>query len=69
VTIAAESLTAIIRGGIALATPEGSGAGALISAETTFLLHDRAEEEWLTWSPDLRPAEAHPSQAPVAAPQ
>lgn len=69
VTIAAESLTSIIRGGIALATPEGSGAGALISAETTFLLHDRAEEEWLTWSPDLRPSESNSPRPPVAVPQ
>jgi paraquat-inducible protein B len=56
VTVAAESLTAIIRGGIALATPE-EGSGAVVPPEASFILHDRAEEEWLGWRPDLRPEE------------
>lgn len=57
ITIAAESLTAIIRGGIALATPEGEAAGAPVTTETSFVLHDQAEDEWLQWRPDLRPKE------------
>lgn len=67
VTISAESLTAIIRGGVALATPEGEAAGEAISDATSFILHDRPEPQWLTWSPDLRPTEGRPPVTPNGA--
>jgi len=53
VTISTESLTAIIRGGIALATPDGERTGPAISAGHLFPLHDQPEKQWLDWSPDV----------------
>ncbi len=53
VTISTESLTAIIRGGIALATPDGGRSGSAISAGHLFPLHDQPEKQWLDWSPDV----------------
>ena len=53
VTVSTESLTALIRGGIALATPEGSRSGTPIAAGHHFPLHDQPEKEWLDWSPDV----------------
>ncbi len=53
VTISTESLTAIIRGGIALATPDGDRTGPAISSGHLFSLHDHPEKQWLDWSPDV----------------
>jgi paraquat-inducible protein B len=53
VTVSAESLTAIIRGGIALATPDGEGSGPTVAAGHHFPLHDQPEKLWLDWSPDV----------------
>ncbi|MFH0782706.1 MAG: MlaD family protein [Pseudomonadota bacterium] len=53
VTVSAESLTAIIRGGIALATPEGEQTGAAVSSGSHFPLFDKPEKQWLDWSPDV----------------
>ncbi len=53
VTISTESLTSIIRGGIALATPDGGSTGSAISAGHLFPLHDQPEKQWLDWSPDV----------------
>lgn len=52
-TVSAESLTAIIRGGIALATPDGERTGSAIAAGHLFPLHDVPEKQWLDWSPDV----------------
>jgi paraquat-inducible protein B len=46
-----ESLETIVRGGIALATPEGGGKA--VTTGHHFLLHDAADPAWLTWTPDL----------------
>ena len=46
-----ESLETIVRGGIALATPE-EGGKAIVTGHH-FLLHDAAEPAWLKWTPDL----------------
>ncbi len=46
-----ESLETIVRGGIALATPEEGGKA--IANGHHFLLHDKEEPAWLRWTPDL----------------
>jgi hypothetical protein len=72
-----ESLSALLRGGIAFATPKDAGAAADDGA--TFALHSEAKEEWQSWAPHIRlPKQAAkpdgmaaPSQAgaaPAAAP-
>lgn len=53
VTVSAESLTSIIRGGIALATPEGEQTGRAITSGHHFPLFDKPEKQWLDWSPDV----------------
>ncbi len=53
VTVSAESLTAIIRGGIALATPEGKDSGPEIASGSTFPLYDQPEKDWLKWQPNV----------------
>ncbi len=63
VTISAESLTAIIRGGIALATPDGDHTGPAISSGHFFPLHDQPEKQWLDWSPDVVLLEQGPKKA------
>ncbi|MBU1566888.1 MAG: MCE family protein [Proteobacteria bacterium] len=62
VTVSAESLTAIIRGGIALATPDGEHTGPAISAGHLFSLYDQPEKQWLDWSPDVVLLEQEPAQ-------
>jgi paraquat-inducible protein B len=48
-----ESVEAIIAGGISLATPEGSGMGGEAQSGQHFVLRDKAENDWLTWSPAI----------------
>lgn len=62
VTISAESLTAIIRGGIALATPDDEHTGPAISAGHLFPLYDQPEKQWLNWSPDVVLLEQDPAK-------
>ncbi|MDK9705456.1 MAG: MlaD family protein [Desulforhopalus sp.] len=53
VTVSAESLTAILRGGIALATPDGQDSGQAVSTGHLFTLHNLPEKHWLDWNPDV----------------
>jgi paraquat-inducible protein B len=62
VTISTESLTSIIRGGIALATPDGGTAGSAVTAGRLFPLHDQPEKQWLDWSPDVVLLERDPGK-------
>jgi len=62
VTVSTESLTAIIRGGIALATPDGERTGPAIAAGHHFSLHDQPEKQWLAWSPDAVLLEQDPGK-------
>lgn len=52
-TVASESLQSILKGGIALATPENEENGGPVEPGERFTLHDKAEKEWLDWNPDL----------------
>jgi len=49
------SMQAMVRGGVAFATPEGEEMGARAADGDHFPLARRPEEEWLGWSPDLTP--------------
>ena len=51
-TFSTESLEALLRGGIALATP-GDRTGQQAEAGERFPLVDNPEKEWLDWSPSL----------------
>lgn len=62
VTISTESLTAIIRGGIALATPDGDRTGPAVAGGHLFPLHDQPEKQWLDWNPDVVLIEQDPGK-------
>lgn len=51
VEIDAETIPQMLAGGIEMATPDG--AGETVSTGHRFELHDRAESEWMNWSPSL----------------
>jgi paraquat-inducible protein B len=67
INFSAESLTAILRGGIALATPEKPEAGPAVSAGHRFALHDDPEEQWLQWNPDILHLDQAPAKGVTAA--
>ncbi len=46
-----ESLAALIKGGVALATPPGEG--RVVTTGHRFKLHPKPEDEWLKWRPAL----------------
>lgn len=52
-SVSIQSLEAIMRGGIALATPDNEGSSAAVKNGHHFTLHDKAEKTWLDWSPDI----------------
>jgi paraquat-inducible protein B len=62
IKVSAESLTAIMRGGIALATPEGEQTGLPVSAGHRFLLHDQPEQQWLDWNANKVLVEQEPAK-------
>lgn len=51
VTVRAESLSTIVAGGIAFATP--TKAGDRVASGHHFTLADAVDDDWLKWSPDL----------------
>jgi len=53
VTISTESLTAFIRGGISLATPDAGDKDPPVTAGHLFPLHAQAEKQWLDWQPNI----------------
>ena len=53
VTVSAASLEAVMRGGIALATPDNETTGSTVVSGSHFTLFDKPEEEWLDWNPDI----------------
>lgn len=53
VKVSTESLEAIMKGGIALATPDGEKVGVAASAGDHFTLYDDAKKKWLDWNPDI----------------
>ncbi|WNC74141.1 MlaD family protein [Thalassotalea psychrophila] len=52
VTIESESIETLVAGGIAFATPEIPENESL-PADFVFALHDRLEENWLDWQPEI----------------
>ncbi len=56
VTLSTESIAAIIRGGIALATPnsEDKKVSPPAKAGERFTLYEKPEESWLDWQPDIK---------------
>lgn len=53
VTMKTESLEAIVRGGIALATPDNEKSGGAVTDNHRFKLYEDYKDEWLDWSPDI----------------
>jgi paraquat-inducible protein B len=53
VTLSAASLEAVIRGGIALATPDNKKTGSAVLSGYHFTLQDAPEKQWLDWNPDI----------------
>jgi hypothetical protein len=49
-----ESLTSLIKGGIAFATPLNDKMGNEVQNGMVFQLYDQPEEEWLAWTPVIR---------------
>jgi paraquat-inducible protein B len=53
ITVSTESMESIMKGGIALATPGNEQTGKFATPGQHFSLYDKAEKEWLDWSPDV----------------
>ena len=53
ITLSTESLEAIMKGGVALATPDNEQIGAAAKPGQHFSLHDKPEKSWLDWNPDI----------------
>lgn len=53
-TIQVETLQSLVAGGIAFTTPE-QNVGARVRSGQSFPLYEKADEEWLGWSPRLVP--------------
>jgi paraquat-inducible protein B len=51
--VSTASLEAVMRGGIALATPDIEATGAAVKSGYHFTLFDKPEKNWLDWSPDI----------------
>ena len=58
-----ESLSALLRGGIAFATPKDGGEAAADGA--SFTLHSEAKKEWQSWAPHIRLPKEEPAQQPT----
>ena len=53
ITVSTESLEAIIKGGIALATPNNEQIGAAAKPGQHFSLYEKPEKLWLDWNPNI----------------
>jgi len=53
ITVSTESFEAIIKGGVAMATPDNEQIGNPAIPGQHFSLFDKPEKEWLDWSPDI----------------
>jgi paraquat-inducible protein B len=62
--VRAESMQALLQGDISAATPEQPGEP--LEGGEVFNLQERAEKEWLGWSPDLSPQSAATEAEPTA---
>jgi len=48
-----ESMTSVLEGGVAFATPDNAQMGARAGSGTTFDLADKSEDAWLKWQPAI----------------
>ncbi len=53
VTVSTASFEAVMRGGIALATPDNGQTGSAMVSGHHFILHDKPEQAWLDWNPNI----------------
>jgi paraquat-inducible protein B len=53
VSLTAESMEAIVTGGVAMATPEGKDMGNPANSGDHFIMADKPEESWLDWTPEI----------------
>jgi paraquat-inducible protein B len=58
VTVATESVEALVAGGIALATPDNGEMGATVEQGHRFELYEEPDPCWLKWTPSLNPGPA-----------
>ncbi|WP_028583942.1 MlaD family protein [Desulfogranum mediterraneum] len=68
ISVASESMTALVKGGIALATPEGAAMGTRARDGDHFPLAASGEKEWLLWQPVLPPKAVPATQASAEQP-
>jgi paraquat-inducible protein B len=54
-SVSTESLEALMKGGIALATPDSDDMGGVVANGHRFTLYDKEEENWRKWSPEIVP--------------
>ncbi len=52
-SVSTESLEAVIRGGVALATPDNEETGAAVGDGAHFTLYDKPDKNWLDWNPNI----------------
>ena len=53
ITVSTQSFEALMAGGIALATPGKAEMGGRVETGFRFTLHEKPEEGWLDWSPEI----------------
>ncbi len=51
--VKSESVTSVLEGGVAFATPDNAQMGARASSGSSFDLADQADEAWLKWQPNI----------------
>lgn len=69
IEIKTESLTSLISGGIAFATPEGKKMGKPAEQNAAYHLYDEPKSKWLKWNPEIqleKKKEAKPEKRPVS---
>ncbi len=53
IDVKTETIEAILAGGIAFATPEGEDMGTRVYPGHHFVLHEKADDDWLEWNPAI----------------
>jgi len=53
IDVKTETIEAILAGGIAFATPEGEDMGTRVYPGHHFVLHEKADDDWLEWNPTI----------------
>ena len=61
-SVSTESLEALMKGGIALATPDNEDMGGPVQDGHRFPLYDKEEEKWREWSPVIGTPEKSPEE-------